>query len=93
MISCSGAVRRCLVWGYREFGVLLYDYTHTVPASTADDRCTTTTTTYAPANTSENLVGLPTVGSSGSPGPDGAWTRTFREENPGGGVGSGWGCS
>jgi RHS repeat-associated protein len=39
-----------------DFGLPLYAYQHTVPASTAYDRCTATT--YAPANTSENLVGL-----------------------------------
>ncbi|MEV6480096.1 RHS repeat-associated core domain-containing protein [Streptomyces sp. NPDC051576] len=39
-----------------DFGLPTYTYTHTVPADTAYDRCTATT--YAPANTSANLVGL-----------------------------------
>jgi RHS repeat-associated protein len=39
-----------------DFGLVAHTYTHTVPASTADDQCTTTS--YAPANTSANLVGL-----------------------------------
>jgi len=39
-----------------DFGLVQYEYTHTVPANTAYDQCTTTT--YAPVNTSENLVGL-----------------------------------
>jgi RHS repeat-associated protein len=39
------------------FGLATHVYTHTVPANTVYDRCTTTT--YAPANTSANLVGLP----------------------------------
>lgn len=38
------------------FGLPLYVYEHTVPVSAAYDRCTATT--YAPVNTSENLVGL-----------------------------------
>ncbi len=38
------------------FGLATTSYSHTVPAQSAYDRCTTTT--YAPANTSENLVGL-----------------------------------
>ncbi|MFJ9710837.1 RHS repeat-associated core domain-containing protein [Streptomyces sp. NPDC101234] len=39
-----------------DFGLPTYTYTHTVPADTNYDRCTATT--YAPANTSANLVGL-----------------------------------
>lgn len=39
-----------------DFGLPTYSYGHTVPASAAYDRCTTTT--YAPANTGQNLVGL-----------------------------------
>ncbi|MGW2525033.1 RHS repeat-associated core domain-containing protein [Streptomyces sp. NPDC001617] len=39
-----------------DFGLPTYTYAHTVPADTAYDRCTATT--YAPANTSANLVGL-----------------------------------
>ncbi|MEW2300872.1 polymorphic toxin-type HINT domain-containing protein [Streptomyces sp. NPDC006655] len=39
-----------------DFGLPTYTYTHTVPANTDYDRCTATT--YAPANTSANLVGL-----------------------------------
>lgn len=39
-----------------DFGLPTYTYTHTVPADSAYDRCTATT--YAPANTSANLVGL-----------------------------------
>jgi RHS repeat-associated protein len=39
-----------------DFGLLEYSYTHTDPVSAADDRCTQDQ--YAPANTSENLVGL-----------------------------------
>ncbi|QMU70625.1 RHS repeat domain-containing protein [Streptacidiphilus sp. P02-A3a] len=39
-----------------DFGLPQVSYTHTVPAQAAYDRCTTTS--YAPANTSENLVGL-----------------------------------
>jgi len=38
------------------FGLPLYAYTHTVPADTAFDRCTSTT--YALPNTAKNLVGL-----------------------------------
>lgn len=38
------------------FGLPEYEYTHTVPATSAYDRCTITT--YAPANPSANLVGL-----------------------------------
>jgi RHS repeat-associated protein len=38
------------------FGLATYSYQHTVPVDTAYDQCTATT--YAPANTSENLVGL-----------------------------------
>ncbi|MEO3777023.1 RHS repeat-associated core domain-containing protein [Micromonospora sp. B11E3] len=38
------------------FGLLKHSYDHTVPANAAYDRCTTTT--YAPANTGLNLVGL-----------------------------------
>ncbi|WP_329260474.1 hypothetical protein OG223_41350 [Streptomyces sp. NBC_01478] len=39
-----------------DFGLPTYTYTHTVPADTHYDQCTATT--YAPANTSANLVGL-----------------------------------
>jgi RHS repeat-associated protein len=39
------------------FGLPTEIYTHTVPASTAYDQCATTS--YAPANTGANLVGLP----------------------------------
>ncbi len=39
------------------FGLPTYSYSHTVPVNTAYDQCTSTS--YAPANTSENLVGLP----------------------------------
>ncbi|CAM5696744.1 GIY-YIG domain-containing protein OS=Streptomyces canus OX=58343 GN=AQI96_40750 PE=4 SV=1 [Streptomyces canus] len=39
-----------------DFALPTYTYTHTVPADTAYDQCTATT--YAPANTSANLVGL-----------------------------------
>ncbi|MFG2937130.1 polymorphic toxin-type HINT domain-containing protein [Streptomyces sp. NPDC048282] len=39
-----------------DFGLPTYVYAHTVPADTAYDRCTATT--YAPANTGANLVGL-----------------------------------
>ncbi|MER5639403.1 RHS repeat-associated core domain-containing protein [Kitasatospora sp. NPDC002227] len=42
--------------GHANFGLPLYSYAHTVPANTAYDRCTSTT--YAPANTGSNLVGL-----------------------------------
>lgn len=38
------------------FGLEKYVYKHTVPGNSAYDQCTATT--YAPANTSENLVGL-----------------------------------
>ncbi|MEU8410185.1 RHS repeat-associated core domain-containing protein [Micromonospora sp. NPDC048842] len=38
------------------FGLLQHSYDHTVPANPAYDRCTSTT--YAPANTGLNLVGL-----------------------------------
>ncbi|TML27444.1 MAG: RHS repeat protein [Actinobacteria bacterium] len=38
-------------------GLVLNTYSHTVPADTAYDRCTTTT--YAAANPAANLVGLP----------------------------------
>ncbi|MGW7002512.1 polymorphic toxin-type HINT domain-containing protein [Streptomyces sp. NPDC054933] len=38
------------------FGLPTVKYRHTVPAQTAYDACSTTT--YAPANTAENLVGL-----------------------------------
>ena len=38
------------------FGLATYSYVHTVPVNTAYDECTATT--YAPANTSKNLVGL-----------------------------------
>jgi RHS repeat-associated protein len=38
------------------FGLPLYAYSHTVPVKSAYDQCTSTT--YALANTSENLVGL-----------------------------------
>ncbi|MGC5019820.1 RHS repeat-associated core domain-containing protein [Micromonospora sp. DT47] len=38
------------------FGLLEHTYDHSVPANAAYDRCTTTT--YAPANTGLNLVGL-----------------------------------
>ncbi|WP_432990987.1 RHS repeat-associated core domain-containing protein [Dactylosporangium sp. CA-233914] len=40
------------------FGTVQHVYTHTVPANPAYDQCTTTT--YAPANTAANLVGLAT---------------------------------
>ena len=39
-----------------DFGLLKYSYTHTDPVSTADSQCTQDQ--YAPANASENLVGL-----------------------------------
>ncbi|QMU71625.1 RHS repeat-associated core domain-containing protein [Streptacidiphilus sp. P02-A3a] len=39
-----------------DFGLQTASYTHTVPAQSAYDRCTTTS--YAPVNTGENLVGL-----------------------------------
>jgi RHS repeat-associated protein len=39
-----------------DFGLATYAYTHSVPVNSAYDRCTSTT--YAPANTSANLVGL-----------------------------------
>jgi hypothetical protein len=39
-----------------DFGLPTYAYAHTVPVDSAYDRCTATT--YAPANTSANLVGL-----------------------------------
>ena len=39
-----------------DFGLPLHVYTHTVPVNAAYDPCTATT--YAPANTGENLVGL-----------------------------------
>ncbi|MEV6546328.1 RHS repeat-associated core domain-containing protein [Streptomyces sp. NPDC051665] len=39
-----------------DFGLPTFVYAHTVPADTDDDRCTATT--YAPANSSANLVGL-----------------------------------
>lgn len=38
------------------FGLPLYSYTHTVPVQAAYDQCATTT--YAPANTAKNIVGL-----------------------------------
>ena len=38
------------------FGLATITYSHTVPVNTAYDKCTMTT--YAPANSSENLVGL-----------------------------------
>ena len=38
------------------FGLLTYTYSHSVPANTAYDQCTSTT--YAAANTSANIVGL-----------------------------------
>ncbi|MEU6220932.1 polymorphic toxin-type HINT domain-containing protein [Streptomyces sp. NPDC047022] len=38
------------------FGLQTVQYTHTVPADAAYNRCTTTS--YAPANTSANLIGL-----------------------------------
>ncbi|MEV4722274.1 RHS repeat-associated core domain-containing protein [Micromonospora humida] len=38
------------------FGLLKHSYDHTVPVNAAYDQCTTTT--YAPANTSLNIVGL-----------------------------------
>ncbi|MFJ8104610.1 polymorphic toxin-type HINT domain-containing protein [Streptomyces sp. NPDC096132] len=38
------------------FGLLTYSYTHTVPADAKYDQCTSIT--YAPANTTANLVGL-----------------------------------
>ena len=38
------------------FGLPTYSYAHTVPANTAYDQCTATT--YAPANTSANIIGL-----------------------------------
>ncbi|MFC1432645.1 polymorphic toxin-type HINT domain-containing protein [Streptacidiphilus sp. N1-3] len=40
-----------------DFGLPLYVYSHSVPANTAYDQCSATT--YAPANTSANIVGLP----------------------------------
>jgi len=39
-----------------DFGLATFAYTHSVPVNSAYDRCTSTT--YAPANTSANLVGL-----------------------------------
>lgn len=39
-----------------DFGLAKYVYKHTVPVNSAYDQCTATT--YAPANTSENLIGL-----------------------------------
>jgi hypothetical protein len=39
-----------------DFGLPTYSYAHTVPVNSAYDQCTSTA--YAPANTSENLVGL-----------------------------------
>jgi RHS repeat-associated protein len=42
--------------GDANFGLATYAYKHTVPVNSAYDECTSTT--YAPANTSENLVGL-----------------------------------
>ncbi|WP_307783110.1 polymorphic toxin-type HINT domain-containing protein [Streptomyces sp. MBT53] len=39
-----------------DFALPTYEYAHTVPAGSAYDRCTATT--YAPANTSANIVGL-----------------------------------
>jgi RHS repeat-associated protein len=42
--------------GDADFGLVTAAYTHTVPVNAAYDTCTTTT--YAPANTAENLVGL-----------------------------------
>jgi RHS repeat-associated protein len=42
--------------GDADFGLLQYAYTHTDPVNTAYDSCTQYQ--YAPANTSENLVGL-----------------------------------
>ncbi|MER7005822.1 hypothetical protein ABT297_22660 [Dactylosporangium sp. NPDC000555] len=39
------------------FGSVLWEYSHTVPANTAYDRCTRTT--YAKPNTTANLVALP----------------------------------
>ncbi|MEU3516729.1 RHS repeat-associated core domain-containing protein [Streptomyces sp. NPDC006654] len=39
-----------------DFGLPTYTYTHTVPADTDYDRCTATT--YAPANTGADIVGL-----------------------------------
>ncbi|WP_093742803.1 polymorphic toxin-type HINT domain-containing protein [Streptomyces sp. DvalAA-14] len=41
------------------FGLLQHSYSHTVPANTAYDECASTA--YAPANTGENLVGLPAL--------------------------------
>ncbi|MDH6580844.1 YD repeat-containing protein, partial [Kitasatospora sp. MAP5-34] len=38
------------------FGLVTYSYAHTVPANSAYDGCTSTT--YAPANTGLNLIGL-----------------------------------
>lgn len=38
-----------------DFGLVTHSYSHTVPAVAAYDKCTTTS--YAPANTSANLVG------------------------------------
>jgi RHS repeat-associated protein len=42
--------------GDADFGLATYAYTHTVPVNSAYDQCTSTT--YAPVNASENLVGL-----------------------------------
>ena len=39
-----------------DFGLLTHSYTHTVPAQSAYNQCATTT--YAPANTTINIVGL-----------------------------------
>ncbi|MFD3582870.1 polymorphic toxin-type HINT domain-containing protein [Streptomyces sp. NPDC058683] len=39
-----------------DFGLATYEYAHSVPVDSAYDRCTATT--YAPANTSANIVGL-----------------------------------
>ena len=46
------------------FGLPSYVYSHTVPASPAYARCTATS--YAPANTAENLVGLPAMAETDS---------------------------
>lgn len=46
------------------FGLPAYVYSHTVPANPAYDRCAATT--YAPANTAENLAGLPALAETDS---------------------------
>jgi RHS repeat-associated protein len=47
-----------------DFGLPTYVYSHTVPANPAYDRCTATS--YAPANTAENLVDLPALAETDS---------------------------